>query len=101
MHQGIDIGGPAGTPIRAAEDGIVIFSDRGPGGYGVMVIVRHANGFHSIYAHNEKNLVKKGQKVRQGEAIALVGRTGRASGPHLHFEIRNRTVPKDPLFYLP
>jgi lipoprotein NlpD len=69
MHQGIDIGAPAGTPIRAAEDGIVLFSDRGPGGYGVMVIVRHANGLHSIYAHNEKNLVKKGQRLRQGQAI--------------------------------
>lgn len=100
-HQGIDIVATRGTPIRAAEDGLVIYSDRGPGGYGLMVILRHPNGFHSVYAHNHKNLARKGQKVRQGEAIALVGSTGRSSGPHLHFEIRNRAKPKDPLFYLP
>lgn len=66
-----------------------------------MVILRHPNDFHTIYSHNHKNLVKKGRRVRQGEPIALVGSTGRASGAHLHFEIRNGTEPKDPLFYLP
>ncbi len=101
MHQGVDIAAVTGTPIRAAEEGTVIFSDRGPGGYGLMVILRHASGFHSVYAHNRKNLVKVGQQVRQGEAIALVGNTGRSTGPHLHFEIRNRTSPQDPLFFLP
>ena len=100
-HQGIDIAAATGTPVRAAEDGYVIFSDKGPGGYGLMVILRHPNGFHTIYAHNSENVVKKGVKVRQGEVIARVGKTGRASGSHLHFEIRNRTKPKDPLFYLP
>ncbi len=100
-YQGIDIVAATGTPVRAAEDGYVIFSGKGPGGYGLMVILRHPKGFHSIYAHNSKNIVKKGSKVRQGEVIALVGETGRIDGPHLHFEIRNRTKPKDPLFYLP
>ncbi|MFQ5694191.1 MAG: LysM peptidoglycan-binding domain-containing M23 family metallopeptidase [Nitrospinota bacterium] len=101
VHQGIDIAAKTGTPIQAAEDGLVIFSGRGPGGYGFMLILRHPNGFHTIYAHNHKNLVRKGQRVRQGEVIGLVGSTGRSTGPHLHFEIRNRTKPKDPLFYLP
>ena len=100
-HQGVDIAAPRGTPIRAAEAGVVIFSDNGPGGYGRMVILRHPNGFHTIYAHNSKNLAEKGRRVRQGEGIAQVGSTGRATGPHLHFEIRNRTQAKDPLFYLP
>ena len=100
-HQGVDIAAPRGTPIRAAEAGVVIFSDNGPGGYGRMVILRHPNGFHTIYAHNSKNLAEKGRRVRQGEVIAQVGSTGRATGPHLHFEIRNRTQAKDPLFYLP
>ncbi|MBI2880882.1 MAG: M23 family metallopeptidase [Candidatus Tectomicrobia bacterium] len=101
MHQGVDIAAPTGTQIRAAEEGMAIFSDRGPGGYGLMVILRHPNGFHTIYAHNHRNLVRKGQRVRQGDVIALVGSTGRSTGPHLHFEIRNRAQAKDPLFYLP
>lgn len=101
MHQGIDIAASSGTPIRAAEEGRVIFSDRAPGGYGLMIILRHAKGFHTLYAHNRRNLVKVGQWVRQGEIIALVGDTGRSTGPHLHFEIRNWASPRDPLFFLP
>jgi murein DD-endopeptidase MepM/ murein hydrolase activator NlpD len=101
MHQGVDIAAPAGTPIRAAEAGEVVFSGTGPGGYGLMIILRHAHGFHTLYAHNRRNLVRVGQQVRQGQVIGLVGSTGRSTGSHLHFEIRNRTSPRDPFFFLP
>ncbi len=100
-HDGLDIAAPAGTLIKAAAPGKVVFSDWGPGGYGKMVILSHPGGFHTIYAHNRENLVRRGEEVAEGEPVARVGRTGRASGPHLHFEIRLRTIPKDPLFFLP
>jgi LysM repeat protein len=99
-HDGIDIGAPEGTPIRAIEKGEVIYSDQ-LRGYGNIVIVRHAGGFISVYAHNEANLVREGQAVSRGEFIARVGNTGRVSGPHLHFEIRKNNAAQDPLRYLP
>jgi murein DD-endopeptidase MepM/ murein hydrolase activator NlpD len=100
-HDGIDILAAKDSPIRAAADGEVLFSDWGPGGYGRMVILRHQNGLVTLYAHNERNLVQVGQKVRQGESIATVGKTGRATAYHVHFEIRQKTVPVSPLKYLP
>lgn len=100
-HDGLDIAAPPGTLIRAAADGKVLFSDWGPGGYGRMVILRHADGFVTVYAHTQRNLVREGQFVRQGTPIATVGRSGRASGYHLHFEIRRRTVPVAPAKFLP
>ena len=100
FHDGIDIAAPEGTPIRAIEDGEVIYSDQ-LRGYGNMVILRHADGIVSVYAHNESNLVREGQSVVRGEVVARVGSTGRVSGPHLHFEIRKNNVAQDPLRYLP
>jgi murein DD-endopeptidase MepM/ murein hydrolase activator NlpD len=100
-HDGIDILAPKDTPIRAAAEGEVLFSDWGPGGYGRMVILRHSNGLVTLYAHNERNLVQVGQIVRQGDQIATVGKTGRATTYHIHFEIRQKTVPVSPLKYLP
>jgi lipoprotein NlpD len=100
FHDGIDIAAPEGTPIRAIEDGEVIYSDQ-LRGYGNMVILRHANGIVSVYAHNESNLVQEGQSVVRGEVVARVGSTGRVSGPHLHFEIRKNNAAQDPLRYLP
>lgn len=100
FHDGIDIAAPQGTPIRAIESGDVIYSDH-LRGYGNMVIVRHADGFASVYAHNEKNLVREGQPVSRGETIARVGSTGRVTGPHLHFEIRRHNRAQDPLYYMP
>jgi murein DD-endopeptidase MepM/ murein hydrolase activator NlpD len=100
-HMGIDIDSTAGARIRAAGDGVVIYSGWGPKGYGRTVIVEHPNGLRSVYAHNLKNLVKKGQKVRQGDPIALVGSTGWATGSHLHFEVRNGKSAKNPMVYLP
>ncbi len=99
-HDGIDIGAPEGTPIRAIEKGEVIYSDQ-LRGYGNIIIVRHTGGFISVYAHNEANLVREGQTVSRGEVIARVGNTGRVTGPHLHFEIRKNNAAQDPLRYLP
>jgi murein DD-endopeptidase MepM/ murein hydrolase activator NlpD len=100
FHDGIDIAAPEGTAIRAIDSGEVIYSDQ-LRGYGNMVIVRHADGFLSVYAHNERNLVREGQQVSRGETIARVGSTGRVTGPHLHFEIRRDNKAEDPLNYMP
>jgi murein DD-endopeptidase MepM/ murein hydrolase activator NlpD len=100
FHDGIDIAAPEGTPILAIEAGEVIYSDQ-LRGYGNMVILRHAGGIVSVYAHNEANLVREGQSVVRGEVVARVGSTGRVSGPHLHFEIRRNNAAQDPLRYLP
>lgn len=100
MHEGIDIAAPSGTRVRCVESGRVIHSGR-LGGYGNVVIVRHKGGFSSVYSHNRKNRVRKGQRVKRGETIAEVGATGRATGPHLHFELRRSDRPVDPLRYLP
>jgi murein DD-endopeptidase MepM/ murein hydrolase activator NlpD len=100
VHDGIDIAAPEGTPIRAIEAGEVVYSDQ-LRGYGNLVIVRHAGGFASVYAHNQANLVREGQWVSRGEVIAKVGATGRVTGPHLHFEIRKSNIAQDPLLYLP
>ncbi len=100
FHDGIDIQAPEGSPIHAIEAGEVIYSDQ-LRGYGNLVIVRHPGGFVSVYAHNQGNLVREGQKVAQGEVIGEVGSTGRASAPHLHFEIRKDNIAQNPLYYLP
>ena len=99
-HEGIDLGAPAGTPIFAAEAGRVILSGRF-GAYGKVVILKHAGAYRSVYAHARKLFVEKGDFVERGQKIAEVGATGRATGPHLHFEIRRGDTPHDPLAYLP
>lgn len=100
-HDGLDIAEKKGSLIRAAASGTVIFSDWGPTGYGNIVIIKHNDHLVSVYAHNHKNLVSKDTIVKQGDKIALLGETGRATGPHLHFEIRYDREPVDPLHYLP
>jgi murein DD-endopeptidase MepM/ murein hydrolase activator NlpD len=99
-HDGIDIQGREGLPIRAVLDGMVVFSGA-LRGYGKVVILRHHNALTTIYAHNQSNLVPTGVRVRRGAVIALLGRTGRAAEPNLHFEVRRRNVARDPLRYLP
>jgi murein DD-endopeptidase MepM/ murein hydrolase activator NlpD len=99
-HHGIDIGARRGTPVRAANGGTVKFSGWGPTGYGLMIIIKHPGNLTTVYAHNSRNLVKKGSKVKRGQMIARVGKTGRASGPHVHFEVRNDAHAKNPLLYL-
>jgi murein DD-endopeptidase MepM/ murein hydrolase activator NlpD len=99
-HDGIDISAPEGTPIRASAPGTVVFSGR-QRGYGNIVIIEHPQGLSTAYAHNYKNLVTPGTLVSRGSLIALLGRTGRASGPNLHFEVRHGKVARDPMRYLP
>lgn len=100
FHDGIDIGAPPGTVVRAAREGNVIYSDT-LRGYGNVVIVQHVGGYATVYAHNEENLVDAGDKVRQGQPVAKVGRSGRTSGPNLHFEIRKDNVARNPIYFLP
>lgn len=98
-HPGIDIAAEVGTQEFAADGGQVIFA--GWGSYGIYVEIDHGNGFHTIYGHMSAVLVKAGQTVTQGQVIGLMGATGRASGPHLHFEIRYQGVPQNPIDLLP
>ncbi len=100
FHDGMDISAPKGTPIRAIQKGTVLFSDK-LRGYGNIVIIRHPGRYVSVYAHNRKNLARKGQRVVQWQVIGEVGSTGRVIGPHLHLEIRRNNVAWDPLYYLP
>ena len=99
-HTGIDIAAPAGTPIGAAAAGKVVFAGRN-GGYGNMVIIEHADGTLTRYGHAEKLLVKEGDVVDSGQAIALVGSTGHSTGPHLHFEVKKNGQFVNPLTVLP
>ncbi len=99
-HDGIDIRAPKGTPIYAAARGKILFSGKGPSGYGKMLIIKHDKRTISIYAHNHQNLVREGEFVKQGRQIATVGRTGRATGYHVHFEIRVNRKPVNPEKYL-
>ncbi len=98
-HDGVDIPAVTGSSIIASADGEVVVSGW-MNGYGRVVVVKHQNGYHSVYAHNSKNYVKKGQRVSQGEVIAKVGSTGRSTGPHLHFEIRRKNKVRNPARYL-
>jgi len=100
FHEGVDIDGETGDPVEAAAAGTVVYSNR-LGGYGRLIVVRHDNGFFTAYAHNKKNLVKKGKKVRKGQRIAVVGSSGKTTGDHLHFEIRDERGTYDPLDLLP
>ena len=99
MHNGIDIAIVTGTPVKAAADGKVIYSGVN-GGYGIMVIIDHGNGVETRYAHHSRNVVKVGDSVHRGQVIAYSGNTGNSTGPHLHFEIRCRNKPVDPMPYL-
>ncbi len=99
-HDGLDLAARPGSPILAAEAGRVIKSGW-LGDYGNVVILKHSGHYRSVYAHDSKSLVRRGSFVEKGDRIALVGTSGRTTGPHLHFEIRRRESPRDPLLYLP
>jgi murein DD-endopeptidase MepM/ murein hydrolase activator NlpD len=100
-HLGIDLAAKKGTPVMSSHRGTVIYAGRDFRGFGNMVLIEAGNGWATIYAHLERFLVKEGQKVIQGQVIGTMGRTGRATGVHLHFEIRKDRGPVDPLLYLP
>jgi murein DD-endopeptidase MepM/ murein hydrolase activator NlpD len=99
MHEGLDIANHPGTPIKATADGVVMFSAT-KAGYGQTVILDHGYGLETWYAHTRKILVSKGQKVERGETIALLGNSGRSTGPHCHYEVRVNGTPVDPLSYV-
>ena len=97
MHYGIDLANRAGTPVRATMDGTVVVVANHPQGYGNYIVIRHARGYQSLYGHLSRILVRKGQRVIQGQKIGLMGSTGRSTGPHLHFSLYKNYVPVNPL----
>jgi len=99
-NDGINISAPAGTDVVAADNGVVAYAGNELRGFGNLLLIRHADGWVTAYAHNEKLLVKRGEKVKRGQTIAQIGSTGNVSAPQLHFEIRKGTDPVDPLKYL-
>lgn len=99
-NDGIDISMPAGTPIKAAENGVVIYSGDGLKEYGKTVLIRHDDGLVTVYAHAQSLDVKRGDKVSRGQVIASSGMTGVAKTPRLHFEVRKNASPVDPMTYL-
>jgi lipoprotein NlpD len=99
-NKGIDIGGKLGEPVLAAAPGRVMYTGSGIRGYGKLIVIKHADGFNSVYAHNKTILVKEGQNVARGQEIGEIGDT-EADTPMLHFEIRKSGKPVDPLKYLP
>ena len=99
FHTGIDLSMPQGSPIYAAEDGTVVFSGN-QGTYGLVITIDHGNGIKTLYSHNSKNLVTVGTNVEKGQLIAKSGQTGRATGPHLHFEVRKNNIPMNPERFL-
>jgi murein DD-endopeptidase MepM/ murein hydrolase activator NlpD len=99
-NDGINIAAPTGTPVLAADAGTVAYAGNELRGYGNLILIKHANGWMTAYAHNSVLLVKRGDKVRRGQAIARVGATGTVSEPQLHFEVRKGTRALDPTEYL-
>ena len=100
QNDGINLAVPEGTPVKAAEDGIVAYAGNELKGYGNLVLVRHSNGFVTAYAHASEIMVKRGDEVKRGQVIAKSGQTGNVTAPQLHFEIRKGSTPVDPAQYL-
>jgi murein DD-endopeptidase MepM/ murein hydrolase activator NlpD len=99
MHTGVDISAPTGTPVRTTADGIVSYAGWS-NGYGRLIVVDHGNGVETYYAHLSHFGVVEGQEVRRGDPIGAVGATGRATAPHLHYEVRQGGAPVNPYHYL-
>ncbi|MGI8524918.1 MAG: peptidoglycan DD-metalloendopeptidase family protein [Pseudolabrys sp.] len=100
QNDGINVAVPEGTPVKAAEDGVVAYAGSELKGYGNLVLVRHSNGFVSAYANASELMVKRGDTVKRGQVIARAGQTGNVASPQLHFEIRKGSTPVDPAQYL-
>ena len=100
QNDGINLAVPEGTPIKAADDGVVAYAGNELKGYGNLVLIRHTNGFVSAYAHASELMVKRGDTVKRGQVIAHAGQTGNVTSPQLHFEIRKGSTPVDPTQYL-
>jgi murein DD-endopeptidase MepM/ murein hydrolase activator NlpD len=100
QNDGINIGAAEGTPVVAADAGTVAYAGNELRGYGNLILIKHADGWMTAYAHNSKLLVTRGQKVQRGQVIARVGSTGAVSEPQLHFEVRRGSRALDPMDYL-
>ncbi len=100
QNDGINISAPRGTPVRAVENGVIAYAGNELRGFGNLLLIKHSNGLVTAYAHNQRLLVKRGEKVKKGQIIANVGSTGTVSTPQLHFEIRRGKLPVDPAKYL-
>jgi murein DD-endopeptidase MepM/ murein hydrolase activator NlpD len=100
VNDGINLAVPEGTPVKAAEDGVVAYSGNELKGYGNLVLIRHANGYVTAYAHASELLVKRGDTIKRGQVIAKSGQSGEVGSPQLHFEIRKGSNPVDPLQFL-
>jgi murein DD-endopeptidase MepM/ murein hydrolase activator NlpD len=100
QNDGINLAVPEGTPVKAADDGVVAYAGSELKGYGNLVLVRHSNGFVTAYAHTSEIMVKRGDSVKRGQVIAKSGQTGSVTSPQLHFEIRKGATPVDPSQYL-
>ena len=99
-NDGINVAVPEGTPVKAAEDGVVAYSGNELKGYGNLILVRHSNGYVTAYAHASELLVKRGETIKRGQIIAKSGQSGEVGSPQLHFEIRKGSSPVDPLQFL-
>jgi len=99
-HQGVDLGGPKGTPILAAHEGVVVYTGRDFRGYGNMVLIEYNNEWATLYGHLNEIVVDEGRIVKPGDPIGAMGKTGHASGVHLHFELIKNRTPVDPLPFL-
>jgi murein DD-endopeptidase MepM/ murein hydrolase activator NlpD len=101
QNDGINLALPEGTPVKAADDGVVAYAGNELKGYGNLVLIRHANGFVTAYAHASEVMVKRGDTIKRGQVIAKSGQTGNVTSPQLHFEIRKGASPVDPMQHLP
>ena len=99
-NDGINLAVPEGTAVKAAEDGTVIYAGNELKSYGNLVLIRHANGWVSAYAHNSELQVKRGEAVQRGQVVALSGMSGGVTTPQVHFELRKDATPVDPLQHL-
>lgn len=99
-NEGINIAVPEGTPVKAAEGGVVAYAGSELKGYGNLVLIRHPNGYVSAYAHNGELNVKRGETVKRGQVVAKSGQSGNVNSPQLHFELRKGSTPVDPMPYL-
>ena len=99
MHTGLDFTAPQGTPIQATGDAVVKSVEKKRSGYGWHVVLDHGFGFETLYGHMSRIDVRRGQRVKRGEVIGLVGSTGTSTAPHLHYEVHNRGKKVDPIHY--
>lgn len=99
FHGGLDIAAPQGSPVYAPQAGVVVYSGA-YGGYGNVVVLNHGNTLYTVYGHNSRLLVNRGDTVYRGQVISLVGSTGRSTGPHLHFEVHYKQQYLNPMSYM-